>query len=55
MEKIEADILAVEEKIEVCSDPEERKLLRKKKEQLREERLIILRSNAGNVIDRTVV
>jgi hypothetical protein len=55
MEKIEANILAVEEQIKSCSDSEERKLLRKKEEQLREERLITLRSNAGNGFDRTVV
>lgn len=55
MEKIEADILAVEEQIKTCSDSEERKLLRKKEEQLREKELILLRSSAGNVFDRKVV
>jgi hypothetical protein len=57
MEKIEADILAVEEQIKACSSAEEQKLLllMKKEEQLREERLILLRSSAGNVFDRTVV
>ena len=57
MEKIEADILAVEDQIKACSASEEQKLLllMKKEEQLREERLILLRSSAGNVLDRTVV
>jgi hypothetical protein len=55
MEKSEADILVVEDQIKACADPEERKMLRKKEEQLREERLILLRSSAGNFFDRTVV
>jgi hypothetical protein len=52
---IEADILAVEDQIKTCADPEERKMLRKKKEQLREEELIVLRSDTGNVFNRTGV
>ena len=55
MEKIENNILLVENQIEACADPDERKMLRKEKEQLREEKLILLRSNVGNVYSRTVV
>ena len=51
MEKIEDDIREVEIKINACDDLEERKMLRKEKEQLREKELILLRSNAGNVFD----
>ena len=54
METIEAQILAVQKKVDACSDPEERKLLMKEKvllmkkeEQLREERLILLRRGEG--------
>eukprot|EP01032_Pedospumella_encystans_P020711 gene20711-23525_t len=43
MEKLEADIQAVEDQIKRCFDPDERKQLRKEKEQLREEKLIFLR------------
>jgi hypothetical protein len=51
LDRIDAAILKVEGQIDACADPEERKLLRKKEEQLREERLILLRKTAGNVIN----
>ena len=54
MKKIKVCILAVENQIETCADPDERKMLRKEKEQLREENLILLSSSVGNVYSRTV-
>jgi hypothetical protein len=49
LDRIDAAIVKVEGQIDACPDPEERKLLRKKEEQLREERLILLRKTEGNV------
>ena len=48
MERIEAEIIAVEDQIKACTDPEEEKMLMKKEEQLREEKLILLRRGEGN-------
>jgi uncharacterized protein YdcH (DUF465 family) len=57
MSTLEDQIKDVEGEIKACSDPEERKQLRKKEEQLREKELILLRSQqaAGNFIDFTSI
>ena len=49
MEKVEAEIIAVEDQIKSCTDPDERRQLREEKGQLREEKLILLRREEGNV------
>lgn len=50
MDKIEAEISEVVEKIEKCGDSEERKQLREKERQLREKELILMRRAEGNVL-----
>lgn len=64
MSTLEDQIKDVDGEIKACSDPEERKQLRKKEEQLREKlarkeekELILLRSKqaAGNFIDLTSI
>lgn len=55
LETIAAEVLEVEQQIEAFSDYEERKQLRKKEEQLREEELFFLRLSTGNAFDRTKI
>ena len=49
MATIEDQILEVQKKIDACLDSEERKLLMKMEVQLREEKLIKLRREGGNM------